>query len=218
MKSYSLISEMKNSIACIAPVMTEDAIFFLNTFLSLQKESIEPIRVELYTKTMTLILKIFYSLNSQDFPEFFEDNLESWMSILRGSLEVMVNVDMRLLIKFKAAGLRALNLYCLNYYDDFTAYHDAFIPIVWNMMTFARTGIEYAKIVKQLLDYYKVLFQFNRGKSSFNSENIQFLIDGLVIPNMSMTDKELDDFEDNPINFLKIELEEIDMDSSNYVN
>jgi exportin-2 (importin alpha re-exporter) len=30
--------------------------------------------------SLVLICKVFYSLNYQDLPEFFEDNMESWMS------------------------------------------------------------------------------------------------------------------------------------------
>ena len=37
------------------------------------------------------ILDIFYSLNYQDFPEFFEDHLKEWIEILQGSLKFQIN-------------------------------------------------------------------------------------------------------------------------------
>lgn len=116
-------------------------------------------------------------------------------------------------IKLKTVGMKCLNLYCNNYYDDIINNHDEFIPIVWNLLSFAKTDITYSKLVKQLLDYYKILFQYNRAKG-FDDTSIQHLINNLVIPNMQLTLKELEDYEDNAINFLKIELEEVDMDSS----
>ena len=30
--------------------------------------------------SLTLVCKVFYSLNYQDLPEFFEDNMETWMT------------------------------------------------------------------------------------------------------------------------------------------
>lgn len=30
--------------------------------------------------SLTLVSKVFYSLNYQDLPEFFEDNIKTWMS------------------------------------------------------------------------------------------------------------------------------------------
>jgi hypothetical protein len=142
------------------------------------------------------------------------------MKILNAVLDIDLDLEgqniFRNLIKMKTIGMRALNLYCNSYYDDFIEYHNNFISTVWKLLKYARTDLIYAKLVKQLLDYYKTLFQYNRTGNIFNQEAVQLLIDNLVIPNLQLTLKELDDFEDNAINFTKIELEEVDMDSSNF--
>jgi exportin-2 (importin alpha re-exporter) len=121
-------------------------------------------------------------------------------------------------IKFKTKGMECLNLYCANYYDDIINYHNEFLAVVWNLLSFIKTDdINYSKLIKELLDYYKILFQYNRAEG-FSYEIIQQLINTLVLTNMQMTSQEMDEFEDNPINFLKVELEEADMDSSNIIN
>jgi len=155
-------------------------------------------------------------LNSQDFPEFFEDNLSSWIGILKGALEFSLtdNLALRLYIRVKKSAMKALNLYCSNYYEDFSQYHNEFYPSVWNLVLFVKHEETYSKLIKESLDYYKILFQHKRLQG-FDTSTIKHLINGLIIPEMRLTSRELDEFEDNPINFLKVELEEADMDSSN---
>jgi exportin-2 (importin alpha re-exporter) len=195
--------------------MTQDSITFISYFYN--KDAINPEQLALYLQLTTCILHIFFSFNSPDFPEYFEDNLETWMKILKSVLDFDIKLDnqmFRYFIKMKTIGMRCLNLYCTNYYDDFFEHHNIFIETVWNSLKYAQTDLVYAKLVKQLLDYYKTLFQGNRAGQVFNQDAVQLLIDNLVIPNLQLTSKELDDYEENPINFTRIELEEVDMDSS----
>jgi exportin-2 (importin alpha re-exporter) len=215
--TIQLIKEIKDAMANVAPLMTDDCITFINFFYS--KDNNNPDLISLYLQNITCILHIFFSFNTPDFPEYFEDNLQSWMNILKGVLDIDLNLEgqvFKYFLKMKTIGMRCLNLYCVNYYEDFLDYHNDFISVIWNLLKYARTDIMYAKLVKQLLDYYKTLFQYNRTANMFNQEAVQLLIDNLVIPNLQLTSKEIDDFEDNAINFTRIELEEVDMDSSNY--
>lgn len=43
--------------------------------------------------SLVLICKVFYSLNFQDLPEFFEDNMETWMS----NFHVLLTADIKCL-------------------------------------------------------------------------------------------------------------------------
>jgi exportin-2 (importin alpha re-exporter) len=171
-----------------------------------------------YMKILKHILNIFYSLLFQDFPEYFEDNLKAWMDIIKGTLDFSMLMDDRLIIslKLKATAMHCLNLCCNNYSDDITDYHNGFMPSVWNLVMALKQDENYSKLVKELLDYYKILFQYNRT-TGFQQDAIQHLVNNLIIPNMKMTGKELDEYEENPVNFLKVELEEADMDSSNII-
>lgn len=42
--------------------------------------------------SLVLVSKVFYSLNFQDLPEFFEDNMETWMSNFHTLLTAEVKV------------------------------------------------------------------------------------------------------------------------------
>ena len=147
------------------------------------------------------------------------------MNIIKALLEINLpnkflnnNFILENFLKLKTKTLRALNLYCNNYYDDFKNYHDSFIQPVWNLLLIAKNEEIFYKFTRELLEYYKVLYNFNRINSSNCNvyEISEHITQNLIIPNMKLTSKELDDFEDGPVNFLKIELEEVDMESSKY--
>lgn len=36
--------------------------------------------LKIVCSSLTMICKVFYSLNFQDLPEFFEDNMKTWMT------------------------------------------------------------------------------------------------------------------------------------------
>lgn len=43
--------------------------------------------------SLVLICKVFYSLNFQDLPEFFEDNIQTWMS----NFHILLTADVKCL-------------------------------------------------------------------------------------------------------------------------
>ena len=72
---------------------------------------------------MNKIMSIFYSLNYQDFPEFFEDHLQEWINILIDTVlfpnknSNMNNINKNLFdiaIKIKAKTLKNINYYYYN--------------------------------------------------------------------------------------------------------
>lgn len=215
MKSRALYSEIIITIQEIAKILTEDGVTCINYFYSQEKNNNRDMTI-LYLNLLNYIVNIFFSLNAQDFPEFFEDNLVSWMGILKASIDFEINITditlNSLYLKVKKSGMKALNMYCTNYYEDFLQYHNDFFPSVWSLVQIIKHEQQYEKLIKELLDYYKVLMQYRR--CSLDSDSVRLLINNLIIPEMRLSGKELDDFEDNAVNFLKIELEESDMDSS----
>ena len=140
------------------------------------------------------------------------------MSIIQGILSLNISIYSTnkevyvQILKMLSTTLQCLNLYCLNYYDDIKLqYHDTFIEIIWNLTKILKQDEQFARLSKRIMDYYNNLFTYKRAV--FDAEKIKFLVDFLIIPNMNLTSKELDDYEENAINFLKIELEESDIES-----
>uniref|UniRef100_A0A3P9ABR0 Exportin-2 n=1 Tax=Esox lucius TaxID=8010 RepID=A0A3P9ABR0_ESOLU len=76
-KSNELWLEIKLVLDTFANPLTE---LFKATIELCQTHATDINALKILFSSLTLISKLFYSLNFQDLPEFFEDNMETWMS------------------------------------------------------------------------------------------------------------------------------------------
>ena len=223
-KSHPLFKEIINTMEHICQPMTDDAlniIKFFNTYESNAKN--DEVMMQCI-QMMNKIMSIFYSLNYQDFPEFFEDHLQEWINILIDTVlfpnknSNMNNINKNLFdiaIKLKAKTLKNINYYYYNYYEDVENYIQQFSSAVWTVMCTCKINDNFSKLMKELLDYFKCGFQMRR-MNNLNIEQLNKIIERIILPNMTMSEKEIEDFLDNPVEFLKVEFEEYDMSSNKY--
>ena len=223
-KSEPLFREIINTMKYICQPMTEDALYITKIFNNYNKNNVNNDAFTQYLHIMNKIMSIFYSLNYQDFPEFFEDHLQEWINILSETVLLpnktsnlkLIDKDLHeLCLKLKAKTLKNINLYYSNYYEDIENYAQIFCGSVWTVMCQSKVTDNFSKLMKELLDFFKYGFQMRRfGK--LNLEQVNQIIEYIILPNMSMTEKEIEEFLDNPIDFLKVEFEEYDMSSNKY--
>ena len=76
-RSNQLFSEIKLVLDKLAAPITT-LMSNLMAFQQQHKDNIEALKIIL--SSINFICKIFYSLNFQDLPEFFEDNMATWMN------------------------------------------------------------------------------------------------------------------------------------------
>ena len=223
-KSDPLFREIINTMKYICQPMTDDALNIINFFNTYEPNNKNDEIMTQCLKTMNKIMSIFYSLNYQDFPEFFEDHLQEWINILNDTVLLPnKNSNMKaisknltdLVLKVKAKALKNINLYYSNYYEDVENYVQQFSSSVWIVMCNCKINDNFSKLMKELLDFFKYGFQMRRI-NNLNMVQLNQIIENIILPNMTMSNKEIDDFKDNPIEFLKIEFEEYDMSSNKY--
>ena len=223
-KSAPLFNEIINTMKYICQPMTDDAITIMNYFNNYNSNNTNNEVMKECLVTINKIMSIFYSLNYQDFPEFFEDHLEEWITILNdvvllpnktSKINLIDKSLHELVLKVKAKTLKNINLYYSNYYEDVEKYINQFCSSVWTLMCESKIRDNYSKLMKELLDFFKWGFQMQRIKY-LSVEQINQIIENIILPNLTMTDTEQDDFLNNPIEFLKIEFEEYDMSSNKY--
>uniref|UniRef100_A0A3B3UGH1 Exportin-2 n=1 Tax=Poecilia latipinna TaxID=48699 RepID=A0A3B3UGH1_9TELE len=82
-KSNELWTEIKLVLDTFALPLTE---LFKATIELCQTHANDANALKVLFSSLTLISKLFYSLNFQDLPEFFEDNMETWMTNFHGLL------------------------------------------------------------------------------------------------------------------------------------
>ena len=207
----------------ICQPMTEDALNIIKIFNNYDPKNVNNENMIQLLQMMNKIMSVFYSLNYQDFPEFFEDHLQDWITILNDTVLLpnkssnmsLVKDLKQLVLKLKAKTLKNINLYYSNYYEDVEQYVQLFCSSVWTVMCQCKTNDNFSKLMKELLDFFKYGFQMRR-MNNLNMEQLNQIIENIILPNMIMSDKESEEFLDNPIEFLKIEFEEYDMSSNKY--
>ena len=225
-KSDSLFREIIYTMDKICKPMTDDAINIIKYFDSYNATSDNNNQIMIQClQIMNKIMSIFYSLNYQDFPEFFEDHLTEWITILNDTLLLpnktgdlsTINTSLReLILKVKAKTLKNINLYYSNYYEDIEKFAQELCSSVWTLMCKSnKISDNYSKLMKELLDFFKSGFQMGKI-NNLKIEQINQIFEYIILPNLSMSFQEEQDFQDNPIEFLKIEFEEYDMSSNKY--
>ena len=224
-KSDSLFREIIYTMDKICKPMTDDAINIIKYFNSYNNNSNDEVMLQCL-QMMNKIMSIFYSLNYQDFPEFFEDHLNEWITILNDTLllpnktgEINNNISPSLrglILKVKAKTLKNINLYYSNYYEDIEKYAQDLCGSVWTLMCKSKTiSDNYSKLMKELLDFFKSGFQMGKI-NNLKIEQLNQIFEYIILPNLSLSSKEREDFQENPVEFLKIEFEEYDMSSNKY--
>jgi exportin-2 (importin alpha re-exporter) len=137
-KSQELWSEIKLVLDNFAKPLTD---LFI-TMMGLAAQHVNnPAAVKVIYNSLTIICKIFYSLNFQDLPEHFEDNMKSWMENFLG----LLTTDNPLLKSDsdEEAGLGEqlksqicdnISLYASKYDEEFRPYLPQFVTAVWNLL------------------------------------------------------------------------------------
>lgn len=88
-----------------------------------------------------VLVKIFHDFNSQDLPEFFEDNLQSFMTIFHKYLTYSNPIlssgdsdEAGVLEKLKSAICEVIDLYATKYEEDFPQLPH-FVQTIWTLLT-----------------------------------------------------------------------------------
>jgi exportin-2 (importin alpha re-exporter) len=91
-------------------------------------------------ETLRLMTRIFYSLNWQDIPEYFEDNIASWMEEFakylsyKNPLLVDDREEAGPIESLQTAVIENLNLYASKYEEEFAQHLGQFTQAVWQLL------------------------------------------------------------------------------------
>lgn len=137
-KSQELWSEIKLVLDNFAKPLTD---LFITMMGLAAQHATNPAAVKVIYNSLTIICKIFYSLNFQDLPEHFEDNMKTWME----NFLVLLTADNPFLKSDsdEEAGLGEqlksqicdnISLYASKYDEEFRPFLPQFVTAVWNLL------------------------------------------------------------------------------------
>lgn len=217
-KSQKLWEEIKFVLDTFAKPLTE--LLVVTMELTKTHASNESALKVIYS-SLGLIAKVFNSLNAQELPEFFEDNMQTWMN----AFHVLLATDVPCLQtdNDEEAGivelLRSqicdnLGLYAQKYDEEFGTYMQQFVTDVWELLV--KTGIQtkYDALVSNALKFLSIVADRNHYRQLFEDPTVLASIcEKVIIPNMDFrtTDEEL--FEDSADEYIRRDIEGSDIET-----
>lgn len=217
-KSQKLWEEIKHVLENFARPLTD---LFVATIELTQKHASDVQALRVIYGSLVLICKVFYSLNYQDLPEFFEDNMPIWMPNLLRLLQVDVpNVDdgdddnPGLMERLRTEICECVSLYALKYEEEFLPYSSGFVTAVWNILLATTQKAKYDMLVSNALMFLAKVAEKNCYKGLFEDPStLSSICEKVVIPNMEFRESDMEIFEDNPDEYVRRDIEGSDVDT-----
>lgn len=170
---------------------------------------------------MNLTIKLFYDLSVQDLPPVFEDNLTAITSLLHKYLTYdnpLLHTDDENdagpLELVKSGIFEVLSLYVQKYEDAFGEHVERFVGSSWNLLTTVGTEPKYDILVSKALQFLTSVTRISIHAQSFNDESTMGqVVERVVLPNLTLRDIDVELFEDEPIEYIRRDLEGSDSDT-----
>ena len=173
------------------------------------------------------LLRIFFSLNWQDLPEYFEDHIQEWMTLFATLMSPDLKVDncpqlQRVtsddeaspIENVQSAIIDNLVLYSEKYEEEFQPFMPAFTRQIWTLLTQVRQVPRYDGVVTTALRFFTSTVRKPWNKKLFETDGfIQAICESVVIPGLRLQDVDEENFEDNPVEYIRNDMEGADGES-----
>ena len=169
--------------------------------------------------TLNLLMKLLYDLSCQDFPPVVEDHLEPIAGLLQKYLtftdRVLENEDEAGPLEFaKSSIFEVLSLFAQKYDDAFGPYNARFVESSWGLLTTIGPETKYDILVSKALQFLTSVIKSPQHAAPFNDEALLGqVVERVILPNLSLRESDLELFEDEPIEFIRRDLEGSDNDT-----
>ncbi|KAJ3413290.1 Exportin-2 [Chytridiales sp. JEL 0842] len=210
-RSDALFTEIKMVLDVFAEPFLQ---FFLATDNLIDANASNKQVLDILFNCLLLLTKIFYSLNCQDLPEFFENHQDQFMALFmkylkydNASLKSDDDDEPGLLDKVKTSICEVIMLYGSKYEEDFTALPQ-FVEAVWGLLTCTGLQQKYDELVSKAISFLTAVVKPSRHKPMFqNPEILQSICEKIILPNMNLRESDEELFEDEPMEFVRREIE-----------
>ncbi|XP_077991102.1 exportin-2-like [Glandiceps talaboti] len=217
-KSQELWTEIKLVLDNFAAPLTE---LFAATMELTKQYTTDGQAIKVLYSSLTLICKVFYSLNFQDLPEYFEDNMKTWMT----HFHTLLVTDNKLLhtdSPDKAGPLEKLRsqicdnaaLYAQKYDEEFQPFLPGFVKAVWNLLVSTSQEVKYDLLVSNAILFMASVAERAHYRNIFESQDtLTNICQNVVVVNMYFRDADEELFEDNPEEYIRRDIEGSDIDT-----
>ncbi|ROT71296.1 exportin-2 [Penaeus vannamei] len=164
--------------------------------------------------------KLFLALNSQDLPEFFEDNMAVWMenflTLLNFSSPLLMSDDdeIGVLEQVKSQVCEDITLYASKYREEFEPFIERFVTAVWNLLSTTTLAVKFDQMVSHAIQFLCAVAERDHSKGLFENEQVlSGICEKVILPNMHLRPCDEELFEDSPDQWVSQELEGADSET-----
>ncbi len=169
---------------------------------------------------MSLLMKILYDLSCQDIPPVIEAHLQPITVLLHKYIAYKNPIfdgeedDATPLETLKSDICDALQLFTNKYDDDFGQYVQEFTNNVWSVLSSLGPEKRYDSLTSKALQFLTAVASVRRHAENFNNEQtLSTIVEKVILPNVTLRESDIEMFEDEPIEFIRRDLEGSDTDS-----
>jgi len=165
---------------------------------------------------LRLCSEIFYSLNSIDLPEFFEDHMQQWMTQFRAFLTTSypppVEAD-GAADALRAAVCDNLQLYMEKYEEEFKVYLKEFVEAVWGLLMVHTASPSRRQLAVTVIRFLTTVAESVHHALFGSPEAMKQIFDSVVVPNLRLRDEDEEEFEGNWVEYVRRDSEGSDSDT-----
>lgn len=218
-KSQKLWEEIKHVLENFAKPITD---LFIATLELAKTHANNKDALKVIYGSLVLICKVFYSLNCQDLPEFFEDNMSVWMpnflSLLSTRVELLESKpdeeSPSVMEYLRSEVCECVSLYALKYDEEFAPHASIFVTAVWTVLLSTGPQAKFDNLVSNALSFLAKIANKHNYKNLFEDPaTLSSICEKVVIPNMEFRESDMELFEDNPEEYVRRDIEGSDVDT-----
>jgi exportin-2 (importin alpha re-exporter) len=212
-RSDSLYSDILYSLKHMqAPLLT----LFQTTNASVDSFQGDQMQLIPRFESLRLISRIMFSLNYQDLPEFFEDNMKAVMTINAKFLKYEnplltdddEDTDPSPIDQLQAAIVENLNLYTDKDEECFLPYLGDFTQLVWGLLMRATDKPKHDVLATKCIRFLASLVKKKMHSDLFKEDaTLRQIIASIVIPNLKIREVDEERFEDDPAEYIATDIE-----------
>jgi exportin-2 (importin alpha re-exporter) len=118
-------------------------------------------------------------------------------------------------LEFVKAGIcEVITLYMQKYEDPFGELCKPFITSTWNLLTTIGPETKFDILVSKALHFLTAVASQDKHAVTFNDDNVLGqIVEKVILPNVSLRESDVEQFEDEPIEYIRRDLEGSDADT-----
>ena len=172
-------------------------------------------------ETHRLMTRIFFSLNWQDLPEFFEDHINEWMTEFAKYLAyknpILLNpnedTEPGPIESLQTAIVENLNLYANKYEEEFKPFLGPFTQAIWGLLMEVGPQPKYDHLTSSSIKFLTSVGSKQMNIPLFTDAILKDIVEHIVIKNLMATENDEEIFEDNPTDYIRKDMEGGDQDT-----